>query len=248
MGLPNDHKAQQRPQGQARFDSTHWSWVARAGSDDASEVRDALESLCSAYWQPIYAEIRRRGQLPADAQDLTQDFFARLLNYDAFERAERARGKFRSYLLGALDHFLADAHRRLHTQKRGGGVALLPITAAEGESWYQSLEHHGVTPAQAFDQNWALLLMDRALDALREEYRSTGREEVFTLAEPFLSADSGADGYAAVCARVGMTAGSFAVAVHRLRRRYRQCVKEQVALTVTAPEDVDAEMKHLFGI
>lgn len=232
----------------ARFDTTRWSLVAAAGSGQSQVANEALNELCRAYWRPIYAEIRRRGHGPVDAQDLAQEFFARMLRRDAFGKADREKGRFRTYLLGSLDYFLVDEWRGKNAQKRGGGVVLVPFIEGEVEAWFQKQPAHGSTPAEMFDQNWAVVLMDRALEALRDEYRVTGRENVFAAVEPFLTADSGEDGYAGVCEQIGLTPQAFAVAVHRVRRRFRHCVCAQVEMTVADPSEVAAEMKHLFGL
>lgn len=234
--------------GGRRFTATRWSLVALAGSDEPQVASAALDELCRAYWRPIYAEIRRRGHAPADAQDLTQEFFARLLHQHAFGRADRAKGRFRSYLLAALDYFLLDVWREKGAEKRGGGAAVLSLDAQEGESWYLELPGPGATPAEAFDQGWALVLMDRALMALRDEYHESGRAAVFIAMQPFLAAEAGADGYDAAVEKLGMTGQAFTVAVHRLRRRFREHVREQVEMTVADPTDTAAEMRHLFGI
>ena len=226
--------------------ATRWSLLARA-KDDAAAAQ-AIGDLCEAYWKPIYGELRRRGFAPSDAQDLTQDFFARLLQRQSFGRADQQRGRFRSFLLAALDHLVADHWRGHNARKRGGGVALVSLSSEEGEAWYRAQPASTATPSEVFDQRWALILMDRALTALRDAYRSSGREGVFAAAEPFLTADSGDDGYASVCDAVGLTPQAFAVAVHRIRRRFRLCVREQVEMTVDDPSEVEAEMKHLFGL
>lgn len=219
-----------------------------AGGEVSQEVNAALNELCRAYWRPIYAEIRRRGHTADDAQDLAQEFFARLLRHEAFGRADREKGRFRTFLLGALDFFLIDHFRSKQALKRGGGEIMLPFAAGEGESWYREQPAYGSTPAEAFDQQWAVVLMDRALESLRDEYRVTGREEIFIAVEPFLTADSGEDGYAGVCEQIGLTPQAFAVAVHRVRRRFRACVRQQVEMTVLDPAEAAAEMKHLFGL
>ncbi|MBE7496312.1 MAG: sigma-70 family RNA polymerase sigma factor [Verrucomicrobiaceae bacterium] len=231
----------------ARFDTTRWSLVAAAGCERSQVADEALNELCHAYWRPIYAEIRRRGHSTADAQDLAQQLFARMLRREAFGTADREKGRFRSFLLGALDHLLIDVLRSKQAQKRDDAL-LVRFVEDESESWFQRLPAHGVTPAEAFDQTWAVVLMDRALAALRAEYADSGREAVFAALEPFLTADSGEDGYSSVCAQIGLTPQAFAVAVHRMRRRFRHCVREQVEMTVADPSEVDAEMRHLFGI
>ncbi|MEQ1851650.1 MAG: sigma-70 family RNA polymerase sigma factor [Chthoniobacteraceae bacterium] len=233
--------------GGRRFETTRWSLVALAGGD-ASEADTALNELCRVYWMPIYAEIRRRGHAPADAQDLTQEFFARLLRRNAFGRAEKEKGRFRSYLLAALDYFLADDWREKMAEKRGGGAVLLPLDAEEGETWFRELPASEGTPADAFDRGWAIILMDHALSALRAEYEGSERGEIFAAARPFLAAETSAAALEAPCSKLGMTPDAFTVAVHRLRKRFRDRVREQVAMTVADPPETDAEMRHLFGV
>jgi RNA polymerase sigma-70 factor (ECF subfamily) len=234
--------------GGGRFCTTRWSLVALASRDHSQEASAALNELCCAYWKPIYAEIRRRGHSTADAQDLTQEFFARLLRGSAFGRADREKGRFRSYLLAALDFFLADTRRGKMAEKRGGGATVFSLDADEGEDWYAQQPAQGSTPAEAFDRRWALVLMDRALTALRHEYCAGGRGDVFLAVQPFLAAESGAGGYGAAGEKLGMTGETFTVAVHRLRRRFRVCVREQVEMTVVDPAETDSEMRHLFGM
>jgi RNA polymerase sigma-70 factor (ECF subfamily) len=232
----------------ARFATTRWSLVAAAGSDHSQVAYEALNDLCRAYWRPLYGEIRRRGHDAVDAEDLTQEFFARMLRRDAFGRADQDKGRFRTYLLGALDYFLVDVLRGRQALKRGGGAVVVPFVDGEGERWFQQQPASGSTPAEVYDQNWAVVLMERALEALRDEYQATGRGQVFAALEPFLTAHSSENGYAGVCDAIGLTPEAFAVAVHRLRRRFRRCVREQVEMTVADASEVDGEMKHLFGL
>jgi RNA polymerase sigma factor (sigma-70 family) len=231
-----------------RFHTTRWSLVARVAAPAAGESEDALDELCAIYWRPVYAEIRRRGIGPEDAQDLTQEFFVRLLRHNAFGRAEPEKGRLRSYLLAALDHFMVDHLRHRGAAKRGGGEGLISINSNEGESWFLNQTASAKTPAESFDHGWALILMDRALSALRREYEAGGRKEIFEISFPFLAAEDGAKGYDEASAASGMTPEAFKVAVYRLRKRFRLRVREQVELTVADPGEVDQEMKHLFGI
>ena len=234
--------------GGGRFETTRWSLVAAAASEHSQVANEALNDLCRAYWRPIYSEIRRRGHGAVDAQDLAQEFFARMLRRDAFGKADREKGRFRTYLLGSLDYFLVDDWRGKNAIKRGGGAVMVTFVDGEGETWFQQQPAYGSTPAEMFDQNWAVALMDRALKSLREEYQTTGREDVFIAVERFLTADSGEEGYAGVCGQIGLTPQAFAVAVHRVRRRFRHCVRQQIEITVADPSEVEAEMKHLFGL
>jgi RNA polymerase sigma-70 factor (ECF subfamily) len=247
-GRSSDDDASPPLAGHRRFDSTRWSLVQAAGQAESSQVQVALEELCRTYWPPIYAEIRRRGHDRTDAQDLTQGFFAQMLRRNTFGRAEREKGRLRSYLLAALDHFLADEWRAQRAGKRGGGVVLLPLDAVEAEGWHLQPPAPGLTPAEMFDQRWAVLIMDRALASLREEYETTGRGSVFAAMQPFLAAEPGKAGYAEHGEALNVTAEAFKVGVHRLRRRFRLCVRDQVAQTVANPAEVEAEMHHLFGM
>ena len=229
------------------FATTHWSVLARTGAEEEQAVNEALEMLCQAYWRPIYAEIRRRGHGPDDAQDLTQGFFVCLLRRQSFGRADRDRGRFRSYLLGALDHFLTDIHRRSTAEKRGGGGALaVTIDAGEVERWMEETASPGPDPASLFDHRWGLTIMDKAFARLQSEYG--GRAELFAEISAFLAADSSDDGYAGPAQRLAMTSQAVAVAVHRMRQRYRDLVRQEVAMTLANPAEVDAELKHLFGL
>lgn len=232
----------------AAFRTTHWSLVAEAGDAASPQALRALEELCRAYWPPIYAEIRRRGHAPADAKDLTQEFFARLLRRESFGRADRHQGRFRSFLLAALDHFLADQWREKMAQKRGGGVEVLPLDLDDGETWLGEPVSPAQTPEAAFDQRWAVILMDRALHVLREEHRERGRADLFAALHPFLATESGGEGYYAAAAQAGMSPATFTVAVHRFRQKFREAVRRQVAMTVACPDEEAAEMRHLFGL
>jgi RNA polymerase sigma-70 factor (ECF subfamily) len=245
----SDHDSPHRPAPNgSRFYTTRWSLVARVAEEGSSGSDAALGQLCEIYWRPVYAEIRRRGINPDDAQDLTQDFFARLLRHNAFGRAEPGKGRLRSYLLASLDHFLSDWKRQSHALKRGGGEAIGSIDAGDGERWFLNLAVATMTPAEAFDHGWAVILMDRALEVLRQEYHAGGRGGIFEAVMPFLAAQSGSNGYEEASASADLSPEAFRVAVHRLRKRFRVRVREQVETTVSEPAEVDAEMKHLFGI
>jgi len=231
----------------AVFPATQWSVVVNAQAPDELRARTALEDLCRAYWPPIYAEIRRRGFPPAEAQDLTQDLFARLLRQESFGAADRSRGRFRSFLLGALDHLLADHWRKNFAEKRGSGATVLSLNDGEGEDWLTRQPAAVATPAEVFDHRWALILMDRAFQSLRAEYAASGRAQVFDAVKPFLAAETNGENHAAACAQLGLTPEAFAVAVHRLRKRFRAAVRAQVEQTVANPDEARTEMRHLFG-
>lgn len=232
----------------AGFHTTRWSLVQQAGAAESPTAQDAMNELCTAYWRPLYAEVRRRGFSPADAQDVTQDFFARLLRRQSFGRADRQRGRFRTFLLAALDHVLTDHWRDERAQKRGDGAAVLPLDADEVEQWYQELPANDADAAAAFDQRWALVLMERGLQALRQDYAAGGRGALFEALKPYLAAEAGDEGYAQAAADAGLSENSFRVAVHRFRKRFRDSVREQVEATVADPAEAAEEMRHLFGV
>ena len=243
----HQHPAAAAPDGQG-FNTTRWSLVARVAGSGEHDANAALDELCRIHWRPVYAEIRRRGITPHDAQDLTQDFFTRLLRHNTFGRAERGKGRLRSFLLAALDHFMADQRRRDRATKRGAGLIVASVNIADGEHWLVHQAGSAMTPAEAFDRGWAAILMDRALDTLRKEYLDGGRSGVSDAALPFLAAEDGSGGYHDAAAPASLSPEAFRVTVHRLRKRFRLRVRQQVEMTVSEPGDADAEMKHLLGI
>ncbi len=230
------------------FATTRWTLVLAAASQSASpERRDALEQLCRAYWYPLYAYIRRRGHDAYAAEDLTQGFFARLLERDDLAGLTREGGKFRSFLLTALGHFLANEHERNRALKRGGGQVLISLDEPHAEDRHVLEPAHAESPDRLFDRQWALALLEQALRALAEEHAAAGTQEVFVALRPFLTREPEAGEYATVAARLGLAPGTLAVRVHRLRERYRQLVRAAVADTVDSPLEVDAEMRHLLA-
>lgn len=230
------------------FATTRWTLVLAAGDEPSSpQRREALEELCRAYWYPLYAYIRRRGHDAHAAEDLTQGFFARLLERDDLARLTREGGRFRSFLLTALGHFLANEHERNCALKRGGGRAVVSLDAPPGEDRYLLEPAHAESPDRLFDRQWALSLLEQALRRLAEEHTAAGKEEVFVALRPFLSREPEAGEYAPLAARLELAPGTLAVQVHRLRARYRQLVRAVVADTVDSPLEVDAEMRHLLA-
>ena len=217
--------------------------VLEAGGADAAVARQALAELCQTYWLPIYTYIRRRGSSPHDAQDLTQEFFARLLEQNLVAAADPGRGRFRSFLLGALNHFLAKEWRKGRAQKRGGHLQIVEL--GDAELRYGS---EPVTPEQQFERKWAVTLLDAVLERLRAEFADENRPERFELLRPFLLGDREGEPYAVIASRLGMSDGAIKVAVHRLRCRYRRLLREEVARTVAAPDQVEAEMRHLLAV
>ncbi len=235
------------PQGRAVFVTTHWSVVLTAGGSDTTRARAALEQLCRNYWPPLYAYVRRAGHSREEAQDLTQEFFARLLEQNTVARADPARGRFRSFLLGSLKHFLAHEWEKARAQKRGGGAQLIPLEFDTAETRCAQPAAPGDTPDRAFDRQWALTLLDVVLGRLRREYSGAGREDLFLNLKDTLSGGRAEIPYRDLGARLGMSEAAVKVAAHRLRRRYRELLREEIASTVAGPAEVEEELRHLFA-
>jgi RNA polymerase sigma-70 factor (ECF subfamily) len=230
------------------FATTRWTLVLAAGDDPGSpQRREALEQLCHAYWFPVYAYVRRRGHDAHAAEDLTQGFFARLLERNDLSGLTREGGKFRSFLLTVLNHFLTNEHERQQARKRGGGQVIVSLDEEHGEDRYRLEPSHGESPDRLYERQWALALMENALHRLEEEQAAAGRVELLATLRPFLSREPEAGEYATLAARLGLVPGTLAVQVHRLRERYRQLVRAAVADTVDSPLEIDAEMRHLLA-
>jgi len=207
-----------------------------------------MAQLCQAYWYPLYAYVRRKGYLASDAQDLTQEFFARLLAGNYVAGADQRKGKFRSFLLGCLEHFLAKQWRRAHAQKRGGGQPAFSLDEIDAESRYLLEPAEELTAEAIFDRRWAETLLDQAMGRLREECRAQAKGLLFEKVEPFLCDDGSAESYAEIRASLGMGESALKMAVHRMRRRYGELVRSEIAQTVSAPQAVEEELRYLFAI
>jgi RNA polymerase sigma-70 factor (ECF subfamily) len=230
-----------------RFLTTHWSLVAAARDADSPQARTALAALCEAYWYPLYAFIRRQGHSMEDAHDLTQEFFARLLEKDYLGSVDRARGTFRSFLLAACKHFLANEYDRGQAQKRGGGKTIGSLDCRVAEGRYNQELAHDVTPEKLFERRWALALLQQVLARLRAEQERAGKLALFEQLKPFLAGEGPALRYAQPAKALGLSTGAVKVAVHRLRRRYRELVYEEIARTVDDAGLVEAEIRDLFA-
>lgn len=229
------------------FATTRWTLVLAAGDDVSPQGRAALEQLCRSYWFPLYAYVRRRGHDADAAQDFVQGFFARLLERNDLAGLTREGGKFRSFLLTALNHFLANEHERAQAQKRGGGRELLSLDDDSAEDRYQREPAHTESPDRLFERQWAVALMEDALRRLTEEQAANDRADFFAALRPFLSREPEPGEYATLANRLSLAPGTLAVQVHRLRERYRQLVRTAVADTVDSPLEIDAEMRHLLA-
>jgi RNA polymerase sigma factor (sigma-70 family) len=235
--------------GQPLFATTHWSVVLAAANQETPEAAAALERLCRAYWYPLYVYVRRRGYGPEDAQDLTQQFFTMLLQKDYFRLADPARGRFRTFLLHALERFVINEWKKAHRLKRGGGAALLSLDLPEAEQRYSRESGTSVSPEVAFEKRWALTLLEEVLASLRQHYCRAGKELLFEELAGLLwgkDGPSGAEPYAKIGARLGMTDGAVRGAMHRLRERYRELLTQEVAQTVATPQEVEDELRYLL--
>jgi RNA polymerase sigma factor (sigma-70 family) len=231
----------------ARFPTTCWSRIVAAVDPGAPLAREALAELCRAYWFPLYAYIRRRGYAPDRALDLTQDLFVRLLEKDVLAAADPARGRFRTFLRAVCADFLANRRDWENALKRGGGRPIVPIASNEAEGRYAREPAHELTPERIFDRNWALILLGRVLEQLREECRVAGQSLTFEVLSPILTDGSRAVAYRALATRLSTTEGAVRVAVHRLRRRYGERLREEIAATVDEPAEIDDEIRDLFA-
>jgi RNA polymerase sigma factor (sigma-70 family) len=243
--MTNGHTMHTLP-GPSKFPTTRWTLVVAAGHPDRTEARSALASLCENYWYPLYAYLRRRGYPADQAQDLTQEFFIRVLEGRYLDRADPERGRFRSFLLSSLKFFVADEEDRSRAHKRGGG-ALVPLAFSSGEERYQREPSHDETPERIFERRWAFSVLDRVVERLRSEFVQHGRPEHFERLKVFLLGQSDAP-YAALAREMNTSEGALKVAIHRLRKRYRELFRQEIADTVVDPSDVEAELRHLASV
>ena len=238
--------SQPPPTASPLFLTTRWSVVLAAQRETSADAAAALETLCRTYWYPLYAYVRRSGHEPHDAQDLTQEFFARLLAKDWLDAADRERGRFRSFLLVAMKRFLAKEWHRERALKRGGGVALVPLDTAEAEHRYAG--EPALAPDDIFERRWAMTLLEQGLERLGGEFAALGKARDFAVLKDCLTCARGDIGYDEVGAQLGMSPGAARVAVHRLRKRFREVFREIVLATVAGPEGVDEEMRHIAAV
>ena len=234
--------------GSAEFTATHWSVVLAAAQEESPRSAAALEKLCRTYWYPLYVYVRRRGHSPEGAQDLTQQFFARFLQKEYFRLADPRRGRFRTFLLHALDHFLVNEWKRAQRVKRGGGTPCLSLDADDAERRYAVEPVTTLTPERAYEKRWAMTLLEQVLAALRQEYAEAGNSRVFEALAELLWGKDASTSYALIGERLGMTEGTARWAMHRLRERYRERLRAEVAHTVADPMEVEEELRHLITV
>src|SRR5271154_1929316 len=245
MPMTDDQTMHTLP-GASQFPTTRWSLVVAAGNPHLKEARSALVSLCEHYWYPLYAYLRRRGYPSDQAQDLTQEFFVRVLEGRYLDRADPEKGRFRSFLLTSLKFFVADEEDRSRAQKRGGG-AVLPLEFSSGEERYQREPAHDETPERIFERRWALSVLDRVIDKLRDEFVQHGRPEHFDRLKVFLLGHSEAP-YATLAGEMNTSEGALKVAIPRLRKRYRELFRLEIADTVADPAEVESELRFLAAV
>lgn len=230
-----------------QFPQTRWSMVVQARSDDALAER-ALAELCEAYWFPLYVYVRRAGRSATDAEDLTQAFFARLIEKGYIGQADRERGRLRTFLLTSLKHFLSDEWDKSQSLKRGGGQAFVAIDQLDAEQRYALEPKDERSPDRLYEKRWALTLLENIVAALREEFAASGKVEIFDGLQPFLAWNSADESYAEVSAKLGMSDNAARVTVFRMRKRFGELMRRNIADTVESEEEVEDEMQFLMGV
>jgi DNA-directed RNA polymerase specialized sigma24 family protein len=229
-----------------RFPTTSWTLISAAGRDSSGSA-DALGTLCSAYWLPVYAFIRRKGYAREEAEDLSQAFFTRVLEHGTLVEARRERGKFRSFLLASVSNFLANEWDRRQAQKRGGACTTLSFDFEIGEEQYHREPFHELTPEAVFERQWAMALLDRVLRRQHDEYARRGKAAQFDLLKAFLTGDQDRGAYHDVAAKLDMSDTALRTAVHRLRGRYAELLREEIAATIVDPAEVEGEIRFLLA-
>ncbi len=230
------------------FATTHWSLVCAAGDGDSPEAHAALECLCRSYWYPVHAFIRRLGHPPDDARDLTQEFFARLLARRGVGVADPARGRFRAFLLASVRHFLSDEWDKNRAQKRGGGASAIPFDELGTWERFAVVPSGDAPPDVVYERNWARSVLAQVSRRLREEYAKAGRIDRFEGLEQFLPDGDGELTYAQLGGRLGLTEAAIRSEVHRMRERFRELLRREIAHTVSTPEEIDGEIHHLMRV
>ncbi|HUS36090.1 MAG TPA: sigma-70 family RNA polymerase sigma factor [Verrucomicrobiae bacterium] len=229
------------------FATTLWTVVARAGETGSTAARTALETLCEAYWYPLYAHVRRQGHSRESAEDLTQEFFARLLERKYLRLADRSRGRFRTFLLTSLKHFLNNEWKKENRIKRGGGAQVISLDVEQTETRFLAEAADRRTPDKAFDRRWATVLLERVLDRLEKEKADKGEGALFGELKGALSGEGNESSYAEIAERFSMTRENLKVSVHRLRKRFKELLRDEIRRTIEDPAQVDEEMRDLMA-
>lgn len=244
----NDPSAQDPLAGasQAAFTTTHWSVILTARREGDPQAREALALLCRVYWYPLYAFVRRKGCDPDTAQDLVQGFFARMLDKDDLQDVDPAKGRFRSFLMASCTHYLANRRDYERAEKRGGRT-VVPIDLADAERRYGRESSHSLTAERLFLRRWAMTLLDGVLDRLQTEMTAAGKARLFEALKPALLGEPDSSSYRELGESAGLSEGATRVAAHRMRKRYRELLREEVGRTLAEPGDVDEELQDLFA-
>jgi RNA polymerase sigma-70 factor (ECF subfamily) len=235
------------PESSPVFTTTHWSIVLKAGQRESQQADEALENLCHAYWYPIYIFLRRSSWTAHDAEDLTQAFFERVLEKDYLRAVDRTKGKFRSFLLAMLRHFIANQRRNARALKRGGQVSFISIEDESADEQHLRFAFADASAEQSFERQWAMTLLDQVVARLQEEYRSANKAALFDELKIFLTGDKHAESYGKVAVRLKTTEAALKMAVSRMRRRYGELLRAEIDSTVSTPEEADEEMRALFA-
>ena len=230
------------------FATTHWSVVLTAGDESSPQVEAALTSLCRSYWLPVYAFVRKRGHSPEQAQDLTQAFFANFLEKQHVMKANRERGRFRSFLMTSVENFLRNEHDRAQAQKRGGGRQHISLDEQDAEARFLCEPITEADPAKAFEQRWAATLLSNVLGRLQAEFGANGRGDLFEALQAHLWGDAESTPYPELAERFGLSLANVKTTAHRLRQRYRELLREEIAHTVALPSQIDDEIRHLMAV
>ncbi len=244
--LEKNHRRSYQAQG-SQFATTHWSVVLAAGKSTSAQQKQALETLCQSYWFPLYAFLRRRGYNTHQAEDYTQGFFADILEKHDLRAADPERGRFRSFLLATLKHFLSDERDRVQAQKRGGGRKLLSLDFQEAESQYHLEPADRLSPERLFEKSWALTVLEKTMVSLRTDSARKGKEDVFDHLKVYLTTEKDEIPYRDMATKLKMSEGSVRIAVHRLRRQYRKLLRDEIAQTVATEDQIDEEIEQLFA-
>ena len=230
------------------FATTHWSVVLSARDSVSPHAGAALDQLCRSYWYPLYAYVRRKGNDSEAARDLTQEFFAQLLAKRLLAGVDRNKGKFRSWLLGVMNHFLAHEWAKATAQKRGGGVPVFSLDETDAEDRYRHEPADNASPEKLFDRRWAFTLLERAAARLRDEYEATEKSAIYNALKAFVSADGTALSYEEAAQQLGLSTSATKSAIHRLRQRYQEVIREEIAQTVSTATEIDEEIRYLLAV
>ncbi len=231
-----------------KFRTTQWSLILIAADTSSPEAREALAKLCEKYWPPLYAFVRRLGHQPEDAQDLVQGFFANLIEKNYLQDVNRERGRFRSFLLAALKHYMANEWQRRKAQKRGGGQTLLSLDLQSAEDFYKIEPVDSLTPERIYERRWVMSLLEQTVGILRQDFVRQGKEDLFDVLKPFLTVDEERLSYEELSRRCNMSEGAVKTTVHRLRRQFGELLRKTIANTLSNPGDLDDEIRYLFTI